>query len=225
MAVLASEGMWKRFCLKPHRVSLMCWTSLRICTEMHHGALRRDLLQECDWVDGFVIFWHQIQLSWGHRSSGHEQYVWLWFYSLLPSLLPFFLPFFLPSPLLLPSFPFPTPFLTPSSSLLPFPHSFPPSLPLSLADYHKHLLKNDPSVIKFVLNFLSSGENNFLHIALWIMAQFSNGGEKDVTILIQTWDTSPPFVMSIISRGVAALGLKAHSSGLQRACFKLCYSL
>ncbi len=43
-------------------------------------------------------------------------------------------------------------------------------------EYHVALLESRPSVVDFIERFLNSGEANFVHIALWILAQFSGGG-------------------------------------------------
>ena len=48
-----------------------------------------------------------------------------------------------------------------------------------LAGNHKLLMENDPSVMQLIRKFLNSGESNFIHIALWIVAQFSGAaGER-----------------------------------------------
>ncbi len=44
-------------------------------------------------------------------------------------------------------------------------------------EYHSLLLDGNPSAIDFLFRFMQSEESSFMHIALWIMAQFSSGSE------------------------------------------------
>ena len=57
----------------------------------------------------------------------------------------------------------------------PLTHSL--SLSLSVEEYHVHLLDGDPSAIDFISRFMQSDDVSYVHLALWIMAQFSNGSE------------------------------------------------
>ncbi len=50
------------------------------------------------------------------------------------------------------------------------------SVSTHVEEYHAALLEGRPSVMDFIEGFLNSGESNFVHIALWILAQFSGGG-------------------------------------------------
>lgn len=45
-------------------------------------------------------------------------------------------------------------------------------------EYHAPLLEEDPSAIGFLLGFMQHDDVSFVHLALWIMAQFSNGSKK-----------------------------------------------
>ena len=45
------------------------------------------------------------------------------------------------------------------------------------AEYHKALLDSEPSSVEFITRFMQSEEPSFVHIALWILAQFSSGGK------------------------------------------------
>ena len=42
--------------------------------------------------------------------------------------------------------------------------------------YHRCFLEGKVSVMNYLVQFMHSADENFVHIALWIMAQFSNGG-------------------------------------------------
>ena len=54
----------------------------------------------------------------------------------------------------------------------PPPHTY-------TVEYHRALLENDPSVVELIVKMINSEEINFVHIALWIIAQFiSVAGEK-----------------------------------------------
>ncbi len=44
----------------------------------------------------------------------------------------------------------------------------------SAVEYHQALLDNKPSVLELIEKFISSEEINFVHIALWIISQFSS---------------------------------------------------
>ena len=49
-------------------------------------------------------------------------------------------------------------------------------------EYHAPLLEEDPSAIGFLLGFMQHDDVSFVHLALWIMAQFSNGSELKTCI-------------------------------------------
>ena len=52
-------------------------------------------------------------------------------------------------------------------------------------EYHHELLGCEPPMMQLIAEFLETGETNFMHIALWIIAQFSSvasewvGGEYE----------------------------------------------
>ena len=44
-------------------------------------------------------------------------------------------------------------------------------------EYHSQLLEGEPSAMTFLFRFMQHSDISFVHLALWIMAQFSNGCE------------------------------------------------
>lgn len=50
-------------------------------------------------------------------------------------------------------------------------------------EYHSLLLDGNPSAIDFLFRFMQSEESSFMHIALWIMAQFSSGNKSTKAML------------------------------------------
>ena len=53
------------------------------------------------------------------------------------------------------------------------------------AEYHKALLESKPSAMEFIMRFMQSDEPSFVHIALWIMSQFSNGGKASCMLCLK----------------------------------------
>lgn len=53
-------------------------------------------------------------------------------------------------------------------------------------EYHATLLDGNPSAVDFLLRFMQSEEPSFVHIALWILAQFSNGAKSTRAMLRQS---------------------------------------
>ena len=49
-------------------------------------------------------------------------------------------------------------------------------------EYHNRLLGSSPSALGIVSRFMESDDPSFVHIALWITAQFSHGGEQMTTM-------------------------------------------
>lgn len=46
---------------------------------------------------------------------------------------------------------------------------------LSIEEFHSALLEDSPSALDFLFKFMQSDDVTFVHLALWILAQFSNG--------------------------------------------------
>jgi len=65
-------------------------------------------------------------------------------------------------------------------SLLCFFFFFPPffltpCVP-TLEKYHKYFFEGEVTILTYLTEFLQSRDDNFVHIGLWILAQFSTGG-------------------------------------------------
>ena len=43
--------------------------------------------------------------------------------------------------------------------------------------YHKCFFEEEVTIMTYLMEFLQSEDENFVHIGLWILAQFSAGGE------------------------------------------------
>ena len=64
--------------------------------------------------------------------------------------------------------------LVPSLFFPPSPHTH-SHFSLHAESYHSALLDGNPSAVDFLFQFMMSEEASFVHIALWIIAQFSSG--------------------------------------------------
>ncbi len=42
--------------------------------------------------------------------------------------------------------------------------------------YHKYFFEGDVNIMNHLMRFLQSDDDNFVHIGLWILSQFSSGG-------------------------------------------------
>lgn len=47
-----------------------------------------------------------------------------------------------------------------------------------LEEYHSVLLNEEPSAIDCMLKLLEQNDMSFIHLALWVIAQFSNGSKR-----------------------------------------------
>ena len=50
-------------------------------------------------------------------------------------------------------------------------------------EYHGQLLDGDISATDFISRFMQSEDTSYVHLALWIMAQFSNGSMLNLLLL------------------------------------------
>ena len=49
---------------------------------------------------------------------------------------------------------------------------------IAVEEYHSALLNEEPSAIDCMLKLLDQNDLSFIHLALWVIAQFSNGSKR-----------------------------------------------